>query len=65
MNRVVEEAREALNNYRKCAFEDRWVYKEVIMVKHFPALIAEVERLSSLQSELSAEILRLSAIARY
>ncbi len=65
MNRVVDEAQQALDNYRNCEFKDRWVYKEVLVVKHVPALINEVERLSVLIGELSAEVGRLSQIAKY
>lgn len=60
-----ESARKVLENYVACDHSHRWLYKEVLVIKHVPELIHEVERLRAVNDELSAEVSRLSGIARY
>ena len=61
----IEEARRALDLYRKCDYADRWVYKEVLVSLHVQRLLLEAESLRSRFDELSAEVNRLSRIAQY
>lgn len=60
-----DSASSALNKYFSCEFTNRWVYKEVLIVKHVPELVRELRALRASNEELSAEVARLSRIAQY
>lgn len=65
-NQLPEDAASAvLDNYFSCEHTHRWVYKEVMVVKHVPELIRELRTLRSSNEELRAEVARLSLIAKY
>jgi hypothetical protein len=60
-----ERAKENFRNMLESDPSHRWVYRETLIVRDVPALIAENERLYSLIDELRSEISTLRVNVSY
>jgi len=61
----VERAKQNFENMKASDYSHRWIYRETLLVRDVPALIAEAERLQGLVNELRAEIGTLKVNVSY
>ncbi len=60
-----ERAKENLRNMMDSDYSHRWIYRETLIVRDLPALIAENERLYLVIDELRAEAATLRVNVSY
>lgn len=62
---VVERAKQNFEKMKSSDYSHRWIYRETLLVRDVPALIAEAERLQSIVNELRSEIGTLKVNVSY
>lgn len=60
-----ERARANLELMKECDYSHRWIYRETLLVRDLPALLAENEELRLIVDELRAEVATIRTHASY